>query len=111
LEGVNNRKLFIASNCVNLIHELGRLRWATYQSKKITQDRNAKEEQHKKNDHACDSLRYFVMSRPELDLGTEVPPFPEITFGMQVDAYQPKYDTHLRAKKKINVDPHMGAEF
>lgn len=109
IEGVSNRKLFITSNCVNLIHELGRLRWATYQSKKITNDRNAKEEQHKKNDHAADSLRYFVMTRPELDTGTALPPPPEIGFGTMVMADQPKLDTNLRKKTKELVDPHMGA--
>jgi hypothetical protein len=34
---------------------------------------NRKEEQHKKNDHACDALRYGVASRPQMDTGTYVP--------------------------------------
>lgn len=72
--GLGGRKLYVTENCTNLIKELGKLRWATYASKRISKDNNAKEEQHKKDDHACDSLRYMVMSRPELmDNGTELP--------------------------------------
>jgi phage terminase large subunit-like protein len=74
LTGINGRpKLYITKNCVNLLTELPRLRWSTWSSKKIAADKNKKEEQHKKNDHACDALRYLISSRPEYDDGTEVP--------------------------------------
>lgn len=66
-------KLFISERCVNLISELKRLRWATYTSKKMSMDKNKKEEQHKKDDHAADALRYLVASRPQYDTGTEAP--------------------------------------
>lgn len=55
------------SNCTNLIKEMGRYKWKTYTSKKLNARYNAWEEPHKLNDHACDSLRYFLMSRPNLD--------------------------------------------
>jgi len=55
------------SNCTNLIREMARYKWATYTSKKLNARYNSKEEPHKKDDHACDSLRYFFMSRPNLD--------------------------------------------
>jgi phage terminase large subunit-like protein len=56
----------ITEDCPNLIKEMGRYRWATYASKKVGNDNNLKEEPHKKFDHACDSARYFFMSRPDL---------------------------------------------
>lgn len=56
----------ITENCKNLIKELRRYRWATYASKKIANANNLKDEPHKKDDHACDSARYFFMSRPDL---------------------------------------------
>lgn len=62
----------ITENCVNLIKEMRRYRWATFASKKIANQNNVKDEPHKKDDHACDSARYFFMSRPDL-----VAPMPE----------------------------------
>lgn len=59
-------QLVITRNCVNLINEMQRYRWATWQNKRVAHDNNKKETAHKKNDHACDSLRYFIMSRPDL---------------------------------------------
>lgn len=59
-------QLVITRNCVNLINELQRYRWATFASKRIAFQNNRKEAPHKKDDHACDALRYVVMSRPDL---------------------------------------------
>lgn len=53
-------------SCRNLIRELTRYRWKTYTSKKLASSNNLYDEPHKKDDHASDSLRYFIMSRPEL---------------------------------------------
>jgi phage terminase large subunit-like protein len=53
-------------DCTNLIKEMGRYKWKTYTSKKLNARYNNWEEPHKLNDHACDSLRYFIMSRPQL---------------------------------------------
>lgn len=61
--------LLITKNCVNLITELTRYRWKTYANKKLQNQNNAQEQAHKKNDHAADSLRYFIMSRPDLAAG------------------------------------------
>jgi hypothetical protein len=46
---------------------MARYKWKTYASKKLNARYNNLEEPHKLNDHACDSLRYFMMSRPNLD--------------------------------------------
>jgi hypothetical protein len=64
--GNGTPKWKVASCCVNLIREMGRYRWATYANKALNYTNNAQEKPHKKDDHACDSLRYFIMSRPDL---------------------------------------------
>ena len=58
------RKLYITKNCASLLYEIQRYRWATWATKKHNFEKNAKEEPHKKDDHACDALRYGVASRP-----------------------------------------------
>jgi phage terminase large subunit-like protein len=54
-------------DCRALIKEMGRYKWKTYTSKKLNARYNNMEEPHKLNDHAADSLRYFVMARPNLE--------------------------------------------
>jgi phage terminase large subunit-like protein len=53
------------TDCVNLIREMRHYRWKTYISPKMRDRVNKFEVPLKKNDHACDSLRYFLMSRPD----------------------------------------------
>lgn len=59
-------QLTISPNCKNLIRELKKLRWATYDSSKMQYAKNKQESVHKKDDHAFDALRYWstVMSDP-----------------------------------------------
>ena len=64
--GLNKPTWMISPNCVNLIRELKKLRWATYDSTKMSYDRNKREEIHKKDDHAADSVRYFFTLMPDL---------------------------------------------
>jgi len=59
-------KWHVSQNCNYLIKEMTRYRWKTYSSKKLAADHNVFDQPHKKDDHACDSLRYFFMSRPDL---------------------------------------------
>jgi phage terminase large subunit-like protein len=56
----------ITANCANLIKEIQRLRWKTWASKKQQEKNNPYDEIHKKDDHACDSSRYFFSFMPEL---------------------------------------------
>lgn len=56
----------VTQNCSNLIKEMRKYRWKTYSNRKLQSQNNAFDTPHKKDDHACDSLRYFIMSRPEL---------------------------------------------
>lgn len=57
-------KLRIFSTCTNLIEEIGEYRWAELNASQEG-TKNQKEEPRKYNDHACDALRYLIMSRPD----------------------------------------------
>lgn len=59
-------------NCRVLEHQMGRLRWATYSSKKAEFDNAPKGTIHKKDDDAPDSLRYFMTLMPDLKFSTAV---------------------------------------
>lgn len=56
----------ITDECANLVTEMKKLRWKTYTSRKLQFDNNKREEVHKKDDHACDSARYFFSFMPDL---------------------------------------------
>lgn len=64
--GKNKPRWMISPNCVNLIRELKKLKWASYESAKKAFDTNKHEEVHKKDDHAFDSARYLFALMPEL---------------------------------------------
>lgn len=65
---------FITDNCVNLINEMQRLHWRKYASRKMQFDNNKSELIHKKDDHACDSARYFFTCMPELSMADFIDP-------------------------------------
>ena len=56
----------VSSECENLIREFTRYRWKTYANKRLNDQTNAQERPVQRDDHALDSLRYFIMSRPDL---------------------------------------------
>lgn len=64
----------ISRSCGNLIREMQRLRWKTWASKKQASQNNPYDQIHKKDDHACDSARYFFSFMPELKT---IPPLPD----------------------------------
>lgn len=53
-------------NCHTLEHQMSRLRWATYASKKLQEENGPRGTIHKLNDDAPDSLRYFMTLMPDL---------------------------------------------
>lgn len=59
-------KLVIDPKCLKLVWELKSYRWKTYSDKKKQYENNPYDEPHKKDDHACDALRYAIMTRPDL---------------------------------------------
>ena len=56
----------VTPDCKELIREMKKYRWKTYRQKSLNFENNAYDEPHKKDDHGCDSIRYMVMSRPDL---------------------------------------------
>jgi phage terminase large subunit-like protein len=63
----------ITKNCGNLIREIMRLRWQTWSSRKQQGQNNPYEKIHKKDDHACDSVRYFFTLMPNLKQTAPLP--------------------------------------
>ena len=59
-EAFKNDKLAIFKTCPNLIREIQGYKWKRL---KYTESKNQPDEPLKKDDHACDCLRYMVMSR------------------------------------------------
>lgn len=64
--GENRPKWVVTEDCVNLVRELQRLRWASYETAKKSYEMNAKDEIHKKDDHAFDSMKYLATLMPNL---------------------------------------------
>ena len=63
LDQKGSPRLFISKRCKNLITEIPEYIW-----KKQSDDAlNKREEPRKYNDHACDALRYLIMTRPSVD--------------------------------------------
>jgi hypothetical protein len=63
---------FITDNCVNFLKELKTYKRKTYMTSKLRERNNLQEDPQKKNDHACDSARYFFSFMPDLN-----PPKPD----------------------------------
>jgi phage terminase large subunit-like protein len=112
------KELLVTSNCTNLLRELSRYRWSTWSSKKLMANRNVKEEPHKKDDHACDALRYLIASRPQFDatVSPEVENFLHAPSVLDPDA--PRRDPDLVRKDDYKnpeyasaIDFTMGGEY
>lgn len=59
-------KWLITSDCVNLINEIRKYRWKPYESQKLRDRSNKREEPMKKDDHGCDACRYLFSFMPDL---------------------------------------------
>lgn len=107
-------QLLITRNCTNLIREIARLRWAHWANRKSRDDKNKKEEQHKKDDHAADALRYLIASRPELDMGTVTPKTVADSRGATeaITNADERTDTELFSiGVAASYDPNLGDDF
>jgi phage terminase large subunit-like protein len=85
-------------NCTNLIWELKRYRWKTYTNKKLTYENNAFEQPQKKDDHGCDSIRYMIMTRPDLRA--------EDNFSQQVNEVMAEFGATASVDIDRVADPH-----
>lgn len=65
-EYLRQRKWLITENCVNLLKEIRTYRWKTYQSSKVADQSNKREDPNKKDDHGVDSCRYLFSFMPDL---------------------------------------------
>jgi len=96
-----NPKWTITSNCQNLIREMSRLRWKTWANKRTANQNNKYDVIHKKDDHACDSARYFFTVMPTLAgdgvIATpdKVSPFPYPGEGSEQSV---SYDWNLKSR-------------
>lgn len=106
-------KLYIARNCVNLLWEIQRYRWATWATKKADAQKNKKEEPHKKDDHACDALRYIISSRPQIEDFSVPEPNYEAYAEAAVDPYAGRVDDDLSPgmRRDKNTDSVLGSEW
>lgn len=59
-------RLRVTPNCPKLIWELKNYKFKEWVNKKVAFENNPQEKPAKKNDHACDALRYLIMTQPDL---------------------------------------------
>jgi len=64
-------RIKIFKNCVNLIREIPEYQWQRLKPAQLGQV-NEPEKPKKLNDHAVDSMRYYIMSRPDVPIIPEV---------------------------------------
>jgi phage terminase large subunit-like protein len=74
----------ITDNCENFLKEIPKYRWKTWSNKKSERDNNVYDIPHKKDDHACDSARYFFMLMPDLTPIAKTPPKKELELPVPV---------------------------
>jgi hypothetical protein len=100
------QQLIITTRCKELLKELRKYRWDRHLTK--ARDRkNLKEEPVKKDDHACDALRYGVMSRPRKFLEVEQR---ETISGLHIVRPSSDFDWEQVYKDDISIDDFMGTE-
>ena len=94
-EYFKSNRLFIFKNCVNLIDEIGSYHWKRI---KAGEEKNQPDEPVKKKDHACDALRYKIMSRPD---DTEIKP-PATKYGTE-DYYRELQEEQARREEDLEL--------
>lgn len=107
----------ITENCENLIKEIQKYRWKTWSNKKSERENNKFDVPHKKDDHACDSCRYFFTIMPDLTPLKQTQPekAPEVVNG--IDPFNPRYDQNLKVAKVSgdwfvqSTDEFLGGEW
>jgi phage terminase large subunit-like protein len=110
----------VSRQCTNLIREMRALHWKTYESSKLADSNNPIERIQKKNDHACDALRYFFTLMPVLtpgdivrqdasDQGYHAPTFMETIIQMS-QPFAPMDRPVAWKTSKSWVDDDMGLE-
>ncbi len=108
-------RLFITRNCADLLWEVQRYRWGKWAARKSRSEKNLKEEPHKKDDHACDMLRYAIMSRPQRDDGGQVPDQDAILQTIEASRAVPAVPearlAMIGSTRSRQYDDHLGSEW
>lgn len=112
----------VTRDCEHLIKEIRALHWKTYESSRLSDQNNPIERIQKKNDHACDALRYFFTLMPTLTPGdivtdespistTTAPTYMETMVQMANTGFVPNVHRPVQWKvTKAFVDSEMGLE-
>lgn len=112
----------VTENCVNLIREIQKYRWKTWANKKSERQNNKFDIPHKKDDHACDSLRYLFTLMPDL---TPIRMAPQEPAKLPIlgpdgrDPFVPRFDRNSKSgRTKMDgdwfiqgADEYMGGEW
>lgn len=102
-------KWFIHDSCYNLIREMRKYRWKEWDSRKLKDKNNKKEEPHKKDDHAIDSARYLFSFLPDLKRDKIVEDKSRLNESIasqlravpSINIMAPRLDTNLRRPKQM----------
>jgi phage terminase large subunit-like protein len=105
-------KWFITENCRNFIWEMRRYRWKTRATKKLQEKHGVYDEPHKKDDHAVDSARYFLINMPapaaiDLDINKDMIKQQInalLAPGTPYDVLSKRVDPNLRASGQLVYD-------
>jgi phage terminase large subunit-like protein len=90
----------ITRDCPNLIREVRKLPWKRYQSQKIADLSNKREEALEKDDHACDSAGYFARFMPDLSRDAPVLPVNALLLNLSAPQDYPwRMDRNLTAAR------------
>jgi phage terminase large subunit-like protein len=101
------QQLIITTRCKETLKELRKYRWDRHLTK-IRDRSNLKEKPVKKDDHAMDSLRYGVMSRPtKFAIDTQSR---EVVQGLHVTMPATDYDWEQAYKNELTIDEFLGSE-
>ena len=91
-EYFKSNKIKIFSTCKHLIHELERYHWS---EEKELASGISHAKPFKKEDHACDALRYLIMSRVSKSDLTQVIAYPELSAMGKAQGLKRKYQTYV----------------
>jgi phage terminase large subunit-like protein len=112
---LKDKLLYVTRNCEMTIREFSKYRWATWATAKTRDDKNAKEEPHKKDDHAMDALRYGVASRPVMEGKVVEPtPMPDVLHATLARKAKADYDPYFLQKAESDTteqDFNLGDEW
>lgn len=124
LKELNGKPMWVVTrSCQKLIWEMGRYRRKQWVNRKVASQNNLQEEPVDRDNHALDSSRYFIMSRPDLKLLG--PDYPEIhrvgnvlklpsvvpVAGRIVQREPPRNSATNTGSSGWIIDEHMGGEW